>query len=229
MNLLDIAIAKKMSGGGGSEPTIEALSVTENGTYTAPSGVDGYSPVTVNVPGITPTGTISITQNGTVDVTQYASANINVSGGGGGGDHDAEDGIIARTISGVYENSRVTTVGSYAFDFCTSLASVNLLMATHIGYCAFTDCSNLTTVSLPKATEISNYAFRYCTNLESVYLLAPSVASLVSRSVFQSTPMSLSSYLGYFGSIYVPASLVSAYKTATNWSYYSDKITSYVE
>lgn len=51
MNLLDIAIAKKMSGGGGSEPVIESLSVTENGTYTAPSGVDGYSPVTVNVSG----------------------------------------------------------------------------------------------------------------------------------------------------------------------------------
>ena len=35
---------------GGGAPVIEALSVTTNGTYTAPSGVDGYSPVTVNVP-----------------------------------------------------------------------------------------------------------------------------------------------------------------------------------
>lgn len=35
---------------GGGAPVIEALSVTENGTYTAPAGVDGYSPVTVNVP-----------------------------------------------------------------------------------------------------------------------------------------------------------------------------------
>lgn len=33
----------------GGSPTIEALTVTENGTYTAPEGVDGYSPVTVNV------------------------------------------------------------------------------------------------------------------------------------------------------------------------------------
>lgn len=33
----------------GSDPVINPLSVTENGTYTAPSGVDGYSPVTVNV------------------------------------------------------------------------------------------------------------------------------------------------------------------------------------
>ena len=34
-----------------STPKIQSLSVTENGTYTAPSGVDGYSPVTVNVSG----------------------------------------------------------------------------------------------------------------------------------------------------------------------------------
>lgn len=35
----------------GGSAVIEALSVTANGTYTAPSGVDGYSPVTVNVSG----------------------------------------------------------------------------------------------------------------------------------------------------------------------------------
>lgn len=35
---------------GAAEPVIEALSVTSNGTYTATDGVDGYSPVTVNVP-----------------------------------------------------------------------------------------------------------------------------------------------------------------------------------
>ena len=34
----------------GSEIVITALNVTENGTYTAPTGINGYSPVTVNVP-----------------------------------------------------------------------------------------------------------------------------------------------------------------------------------
>lgn len=37
--------------GGGGGANIEALSITQNGTYTASGGVDGYSPVTVNVSG----------------------------------------------------------------------------------------------------------------------------------------------------------------------------------
>lgn len=34
----------------GRQPVIQSKSITENGTYTAPEGVDGYSPITVNVP-----------------------------------------------------------------------------------------------------------------------------------------------------------------------------------
>lgn len=63
-------------GGEGGEAVIRSLSVTKNGTYTAPSGVDGYSPVTVNVP--QPSGTKTITSNGTHDVKDYASAQVDV-------------------------------------------------------------------------------------------------------------------------------------------------------
>lgn len=37
--------------GGGGEAVIRTLNVTENGTYRAPSGIDGYNPVSVNVSG----------------------------------------------------------------------------------------------------------------------------------------------------------------------------------
>ena len=33
-----------------ADPTIKALDITANGIYTAPEGIDGYSPITVNVP-----------------------------------------------------------------------------------------------------------------------------------------------------------------------------------
>ena len=147
-------------------PIIQSLSISENGTYSVPSGVDGYNPVTVNVPGITPTGTISITQNGTVDVTQYASANVNVSGGGGG-DTSVEDGIIERTISSVY-NDRVTMLGTYAFAKCDALTTASFPNVTSISGSTFLFCSQLTTVSFPNATNIGNSAFYNCTSLNTV-------------------------------------------------------------
>lgn len=83
------------NGGGGVE--VEALSVTQNNTYTAPEG-KAYSPVTVNVPNSYAAGdegkvvsggalvaqsSDTVTQNGTVDTTLISSLEVNVSGGGG--------------------------------------------------------------------------------------------------------------------------------------------------
>lgn len=56
-------------GGGGGGGTIESLKVTQNGIYTASGGVDGYSPVTVEVPDPPAPVLIekTITQNGVYD------------------------------------------------------------------------------------------------------------------------------------------------------------------
>lgn len=81
-----IEIAENLPDAGGSvAPVIESLSVTENGTYVVPDGVDGYSPVTVEVPipdgYILPSGTLEVTENGVHDVTAYADVNVDVEGG----------------------------------------------------------------------------------------------------------------------------------------------------
>lgn len=81
LDLFDALLLRKFGGGsgGGSSVTVEPLTVTSNGTQTAPSG-KAYSPVTVNVPRPSGTVTIGITQNGTTveGVTNYANARIAV-------------------------------------------------------------------------------------------------------------------------------------------------------
>lgn len=82
----------KQAGGGGGDITVESLSVTENGTTTAPSG-KAYSPVVVSVPNsytvsdegkVVSNGALvaqtamTATQNGTVDTTLNNSVTVNV-------------------------------------------------------------------------------------------------------------------------------------------------------
>lgn len=83
--------------GGGSSVSVEPLSVSANGAYTAPTG-KAYSPVNVSVPNtytsadegkvvdngaLVAQTTETVTQNGTVDTTLINSLIVNVSGGGG--------------------------------------------------------------------------------------------------------------------------------------------------
>ena len=69
--------------GGGKSAVIEGLTITSNGTYTAESGVDGYSPVEVDVPAPEfVTETLSVSSNGTYTpsegVNGYSQVNVNV-------------------------------------------------------------------------------------------------------------------------------------------------------
>ena len=93
----------------------------------------------------------------------------------------------------------------------------------------FTNCISLTSIDLPRCNFIGSYAFANCSSLTSLTLRYSNVTWLYTINAFQSTPMSISTLTGTFGSIYVPASLVNAYKSATNWTIYKDRITAIVE
>lgn len=52
------------------EPNIQTLEITENGTYTAPNGVDGYSPVVVSVSAAVTTEIWTLTMEDGTEITK---------------------------------------------------------------------------------------------------------------------------------------------------------------
>ena len=108
----------------------------------------------------------------------------------------------------------------FAFDNCGSLSQISLPECRYIDEAAFQHCS-LHQVSLPKCSYIGNGAFLQCLPLMSITIGYSSVCNMNVTDIdaFEGT------YIGYGnGSIYVPASLVEAYKSAENWSKYSSQI-----
>lgn len=130
---------------------VKPLSVTENGTYQE----DGtaYSPVTVDVPGLVPTGTLPIDQNGTYDVTEYAHAHASVK------QWDEElAGILNGTATELRDlPSGVTKIKPYAFyssfvqlEYAQSTGTQYLL--TNLSY----DASKTYKVIIDLQTVVSN-------------------------------------------------------------------------
>ena len=117
-----------------------------------------------------------------------------------------------------------TTIRENAFYQCPNLISINFPTCTTIGS-AFGYCINLTSISFPSCTKISGTAFKNCYRLLSAYFLNSSIPSLQYSSVFSSTPIAgFTSYTnGIYGSIFVRASMLEAFKSKTNWAYYSSR------
>ena len=184
-----------------TESVIEPLAITENGTYTAPEGVDGYSPISVDVPVpegyIAPSGTLEVTKNGEHDVTEYSSVNVNVAG-----DVDAvvakiiagtittiesqatsicEYGLRARTSLTTISMPKVTKTGTYALYGCTSLTSVDMPNLSSLGTYTFARCSGIKYLRLPKAGAITSFCFNYCSNLVTLDL--PAATSFAASSL----------------------------------------------
>ena len=177
---------------GGSGVNVQSLSVTENGTYTAPSGV-AYSPVFVNV----------------------------ASSGGGG--ESGEKSKLAQLVD----------------KSITEITEADLQGATIIGGNMFAACNNLTYLPIPDSvTQVISDATFNSQNLKRVtvgsgirYIGYRAFGSLPLLEVFRiyaEKPPTLDSntFLGSSSTfrIEVLADSLEAYKAATNWSKYADRI-----
>ena len=111
--------------------------------------------------------------------------------------------------------SSVTELRMYAFSGCRKLTSVSLPSSlTKISDYVFSNCIKLAKITIPSSvTSISSYAFMSCNKLATVEM-KPKTPPTLGSDVFETNVKT----------IRVPRLSLSAYKSATNWSAYADKM-----
>ena len=111
------------------------------------------------------------------------------------------------------------SIGVGAFADCKLLTQISLPVCLYIGDRAFYNCSSLTQISLPVCSYIGYSAFYNCSLLNTITLGSSSDCNILESLVFNKTGITSST-----GSIFVPSSLVSVYKSTLYWSYFSKRI-----
>ena len=135
--------------------------------------------------------------------------------------------------------SGVTTIGQGAFEGCSGMTTCTIGSGvTRIGNTAFRECSSLSSVTIPDSvTSIGEEAFQRCSGMTSC-TIGSSVSSIGEGAFGTCTSLTsvtvnaiVPPQLGYDAlydtnecPIYVPSQSVEAYKSATNWSDYADRI-----
>ena len=179
----------------GSTPVVQPLTVTENGTYTAPDGVDGYNPVTVNV-----------AASGGDDGSLKAVIERTVT------EITLPSDLTSIGISAFYNCTKlaltslpdgITSIKTWAFYSCTNLALTSLPDGiTSIDSNAFYNCTKLALTSLPDGiTSISSSAFYNCTKLALTSLPA-GVTSIGSNAFFRCSNLTEITFKGKPNSVH---------------------------
>ncbi len=117
------------------------------------------------------------TDNGTAEVTYLYNSTSNSSAYKGSVE-------IPSTVEYEDETYSVTSIGGYAFYYCTSLTAVTIPSSVEsIGDCAFEYCRKLEEVTIGESvTSIGGWAFYGCSKLTSVTI--PNSVTSIGRSAF---------------------------------------------
>ncbi len=188
------------------EREIHEKTICENGVYNAAAeGAEGYNPLVVNVP--------TYEEENSCLREELAEKETQLQA-----EQGAFDAVLNRGATHV-SNHRVTTISYYVFYSWTSLQSVDFPNVTAVASRSFA-YTGLLSIDLPSLQIITGkMAFTACASLKRVVLRNAAVVSNPYTDTFQGTPIEAGT-----GFIYVPDSLVEAYKTATNWSVFANQI-----
>lgn len=130
--------------------------------------------------------------------------------------------------SGAFRGSRfvsvdlpnVTNVANNAFRAQGYIKRVTFPKAVSTSSEAMRNCTALEYVDFPVLTAFGTYTFQDCTKLATLILRTTSkVVPLGNANILGNTAIAAGN-----GHVYVPASLLSGYQTATNWSTYANQI-----
>ena len=124
-------------------------------------------------------------------------------------------GLQSADISG-----SVTSIGQYAFSECVGLEEVTISSPVKsIGSHAFEKCSELTSITLPSSvTSIGDYAFSSCSGLTRIESLAENPPVCDGDNVFNKINNETCE-------LAVPEKSINAYKTADGWKEFTKIVT----
>ena len=105
---------------------------------------------------------------------------------------------------------------------CSSLASITIpSTVTSIGTNAFMSCYSLASITIPSTvTSIGTNAFGYCYGMAEYHLLPTTPPTLENTNAFQFIESDCVIYVPYSSD----HSVLEAYKAASNWSSYANKM-----
>lgn len=223
MTILEQGIGS--TGGSGGSVALQDKTFTENGTYAADAGYDGFGNVTVDVASSGGSG-VDLA-GGVIDgsITEYSNDKLTAI---------RKCGLAYCEKLKSVNLPNVTSLQQSAFAYCYELTDIKFekISGSYFSipqYC-FDTCKKLKKADFPQRVVISSSAFKSCYSLVALIIRGTSsdISSFIGSSHFANCYHILGTVNSTYnpeglkdGYIYVPRALVDAYTTDSDWSAYA--------